>query len=243
MSLIINFAGHLQGKMTARSTTGPVASALKLEIAAISLLESPGFHAMTIEEICTKAKLAKGTFYLHFDSKQAITLSILADFVKLQARLAPAIERDQHLFENLRTFVGWVAAVFQENIGLQRSLTQLADTIPEVAAIWERHTMFLANHVRAMIEHELQTKKVGDDLLGLTIYLVGNMLDQLLYATQAVHRQSDLERLAGSAEHAVEVVSLLWYRALCAENPPAHFLQSSAPLLALKRKVAGTVES
>ena len=170
-------------------------------------------------------------------------LSILADFVKLQARLAPAIERDQHLFENLRTFVGWVAAVFQENIGLQRSLTQLADTIPEVAAIWERHTMFLANHVRAMIEHELQTKKVGDDLIGLTIYLVGNMLDQLLYATQAVHRQSDLERLAGSAEHAVEVVSLLWYRALGAENPPAHFLQSSAPLLALKRKVAGTVES
>jgi len=162
---------------------------------------------------------------------------------KLTARLAPTIERERHMFENIRTFVGWVAAVFQENTGLQRSLMQLADTIPEVAAIWERHTMFLANHVRAIIEQELQTKKVGDDLIGLTIYLIGNMLDQLLYATQAVHRQSDLERLAGSSDHAVEVVSLLWYRALCAENPPPHFLQSSAPLLALRRKVAATVAS
>ncbi|MEI6458187.1 MAG: TetR/AcrR family transcriptional regulator [Pseudomonadota bacterium] len=243
MSLIINFSGYLQGKLTARGTTGPVATALKLEVATISLLESPGFHAMTIEEICTTAKVAKGTFYLHFDSKQAITLSILADFVNLQARLAPTIERERHMFENIRTFVGWVAAVFQENTGLQRSLMQLADTIPEVAAIWERHTMFLANHVRAIIEQELQTKKVGDDLIGLTIYLIGNMLDQLLYATQAVHRQSDLERLAGSSDHAVEVVSLLWYRALCAENPPPHFLQSSAPLLALRRKVAATVAS
>ncbi|HWG71177.1 MAG TPA: TetR/AcrR family transcriptional regulator [Steroidobacteraceae bacterium] len=236
MSVVVNFSGYLQGQMTARRTKKSLATSLKLKIAAIALLESPGFHSMTIDDICAKSKLAKGTFYLHFESKQAITLAILHEFVELQARLAPAIDKDKHLFDNIRTFVGWVSEVFRENMGLQRNLMQLADSIGEVAAIWERHTKFLAGHVRTIIDHELHAKEAGDDLISLTIYLIGNMLDQLLYAAYAVHRQSHLERVAGTPDHAVEVVSLLWYRALCAENPPAHFLKTSAPLLSLSRK-------
>lgn len=239
MSVVVNFSGYLQGQMTARGTKKPVATALRLKMAAIELLETPGYHAMTIDDICAKSKLAKGTFYLHFESKQAITLAILDEFVALQARLAPAIDPDLHMFENIRAFVGWVTNVFRENIGLQRNLMQLADSIGEIAAIWERHTKFLATQVRTIVTQDLRVKEAGDDMIFLTIYLIGNMLDQLLYAAYAVHRQSHLERVAGTPDHAVEVVSLLWYRALCAENPPAHLLRSSAPLLSVTRKRKG----
>jgi AcrR family transcriptional regulator len=234
--MVVSFSGYLQGKMTARGTRKPVSTALKLKIATIALLEKPGYHAMTIDDICAESQLAKGTFYLHFESKQAITLAILEEFVELQARLAPAIDEKRHAFENLRAMVTWVSEFFRENMGLQRNLMQLADTIPEVAAIWQQHTRFLASHVRKSVERDLQTSGTGEDLMFLTIYLLGNMLDQLLYAVYAVHRQSHLERVAGSFEHTVEVVSLLWYRALFAENPPAQLLATSTPLLTLARK-------
>lgn len=235
MQLVVNFRGYLQGRASAK-TSKTERTSLRLQIAAVALLEQPGYHAMTIDEICDKSGLAKGTFYLHFDSKKAITLAILDEFVELQTRMAPAMDDDRHMLENIRAIVGWCSDFFRENTGLQRALMQLADTIPEVAAIWQKYTRFLAAHVMKTIRADWNTKAVDEDLMFFTIYLLGNMLDQLLYAVCAVHRQAHLEQVAGSPEHMVEVVSLLWYRALCAENPPAELLSSAAPLLKLTRK-------
>ena len=150
--------------------------------------------------------------------------------------MAPALDESRHVLENIRSLVAWCSDFFRENTGLQRALMQLADTIPEVAEIWQQYTRFLAAHLLKTIRAAAHTEEISEDLLFFTIYLLGNMLDQLLYAVCAVHRQAHLERVAGSPEHMVEVVSLLWYRALCAENPPAHLLTSSAPLLKLLPK-------
>jgi AcrR family transcriptional regulator len=236
VQLVVNFRGYLQARAASKSTRKADRTSLRLQIAAIGLLDTPGYHAMTIDEICARSGLAKGTFYLYFDSKKAITLAILDEFVELQTRMAPAMDESKHLLENIRAIVAWVADFFRENTGLQRALMQLADTIPEVAAIWQRYTRFLASHVLATIRAGWNTEGVDDDLLFFTIYLLGNMLDQLLYAVCAVHRQAHLERVAGSPQHMVETVSLLWYRALCAENPPADLLTTSAPLLKMSRK-------
>ena len=238
VQLVVNFRGYLQGRATAKSTRKTDRTALRLEIAAAGLLDQPGYHAMTIDEICARAGLAKGTFYLHFDSKKAITLAILDEFVELQTRMVPAIDDSRHVFENIRAIVAWCSDFFRENTALQRALMQLADTIPEVAEIWQRYTRFLAAHVMKTIRSAWKTDDIDEDLLFFTIYLLGNMLDQLLYAVCAVHRQAHLERVAGTPGHMVEVVSLLWYRALCAENPPQELLKTSAPLLRLSRRKA-----
>ena len=239
MKLVVNFRDFLKGRLAAKGTRKPERTALRLKLAAIDLLEQPGYHSLTIEEICANSGLAKGTFYLHFESKQAITLALFDEFVELQLRMAPAAAESDHLLVNIRTFVAWCSDFFRENTALERSLMQLADTIPEVAQIWQRYTRFLAAHLLKMIRTDCDTTSIPDDLMFFTIYLLGNMLDQLLYAVCAVHRQAHLERVAGSPEHMVEMVSLLWYRALCAENPPARLLSSSAPLLDLSRKRPG----
>ena len=236
VQLVVNFRGYLQGRASAKGTRKPDRTALRLQIATVALIDQPGYHAMTIDEICAKSGLAKGTFYLHFDSKKAITLAILEEYVELQTRMAPVADESRHVLENIRAIVGWCSDFFRENTGLQRALMQLADTIPEVAAIWQRYTRFLAAHVLKTIQSAWKTEEIDEDLMFFTIYLLGNMLDQLLYAVCAVHRQAHLERVAGSPEHMVEVVSLLWYRALCAENPPRELLTSSAALLKLSRK-------
>jgi len=239
VKLVVNFHDFLNGRLVAKGTRKPERTALRLELAAIDLLEQPGYHALTIDEICAKSGLAKGTFYLHFESKQAITVALFDEFVELQLRMAPAPVESEHLLVNIRSFVAWCSDFFRENTALQRSLMQLADTIPEIARIWQRYTRFLAAHLLKMIRTECDTTDIPDDLMFFTIYLLGNMLDQLLYAVCAVHRQAHLEQVADSPEHMVETVSLLWYRALCAENPPARLLSSSAPLLGLSRKRPG----
>lgn len=236
MQLVVNFCGYLQGRAEAKNTRKSDRTAQRLKIATVALLEQPGYHAMTIEEICEKSGVAKGTFYLHFDSKKAITLAILDEYVELQTRMAPAMDESRHVYENIHSIVAWCSSFFRENTALQRALMQLADTIPEVAEIWQRYTRFLATHLLKTIRSAWNTEDISEDLMFFTIYLLGNMLDQLLYAVCAVHRQAHLERVAGSPEHMVEVVSLLWYRALCADNPPEHLLTSSAALLNLSHK-------
>jgi len=238
--MVVNYRGYLQGKMLAKSTRKTEATALRLKIAAIELLEQPGYYAMTIDEICERSGLAKGTFYLHFESKQAVTLAVLEEFVELQSRLAPTLDESRYLLENIRAIVTWISDFFRENTALQRALMQLADTIPEVAELWQRHTRSLAERVIQVIETELDTDNVEDDLMFFTVYLLGNMLDQLLYAVCAVRRQAHLEQVAGSPGHVAEMVSLLWYRALCIENPPEHLLSTTAPLLSLSHRRKGS---
>ena len=240
MSMVINYCGYLQGTMLAKNTRKAQATALRLKIVTAELLEQPGYHAMTIDEICERSGLAKGTFYLHFDSKRAVTLAILEEFVELQSRLAPPIAENRHLLENIRAVVTWISDFFRENTGLQRALMQLADTIPEVAELWQRHTRFLAERVMKVVQTELETDEVGDDLMFFTVYLLGNMLDQLLYAVCAVRRQAHLEQVASTPEHIAETVSLLWYRALCMDDPPEHLLSTAATLLNLSRRKKAT---
>jgi len=49
-----------------------------------------GFHATKISEIIKRASIARGTFYLYFDSKDAVFSSILTNTIEeLQARITP----------------------------------------------------------------------------------------------------------------------------------------------------------
>lgn len=43
------------------------------------LIIEKGYHNVSINEICKKSKVAKGTFYIYFNSKTDIILKILAD--------------------------------------------------------------------------------------------------------------------------------------------------------------------
>src|SRR5215469_8020389 len=44
----------------------------KLLDAALSLIRAKGYEATTVEELCARARVAKGSFFHHFNSKEAI---------------------------------------------------------------------------------------------------------------------------------------------------------------------------
>ena len=56
-----------------------------------------GFKKTTIDEIAADAGVGKGTVYLHFDSKEAIALAIMAEFKRDSVARQEAVVNSAHL--------------------------------------------------------------------------------------------------------------------------------------------------
>ena len=50
--------------------------------AAIKLFSEQGYNAASVDDICAQAKVSKGAFYHHFESKQTLFLSLLDVWLK-----------------------------------------------------------------------------------------------------------------------------------------------------------------
>jgi TetR/AcrR family fatty acid metabolism transcriptional regulator len=59
--------------------------------AGISLISKKGYYRVTIDDICIKAGVSRGTFYSHFKSKDAI---VLEQFLKLDAYYTDTVARE-----------------------------------------------------------------------------------------------------------------------------------------------------
>ncbi len=50
--------------------------------AALDQFAAHGYEAASVDEICARAGVSKGAFYHHFESKQALFLALLNDWLK-----------------------------------------------------------------------------------------------------------------------------------------------------------------
>ena len=55
-------------------------SQVKLSQAAVEVFGARGYHAARVSDIVSRAGMAQGTFYLHFESKEAVFLHLIDDF-------------------------------------------------------------------------------------------------------------------------------------------------------------------
>ena len=94
-----------------------------LKTAAKSCFETNSFAGTQMADIASEAGVAHGTFYVHFDSKEAVLDELLAEFnADMAAHLSPGFHAEADA--PLETIVGAVATRF---------LTQ-----------WQRHSAFVA---------------------------------------------------------------------------------------------------
>jgi AcrR family transcriptional regulator len=63
--------------------------------AAVNLYSAKGFGGASVEDICRRARVTKGAFYHHFESKAHLIMAIHNGFVDLQiAEITAVIEKD-----------------------------------------------------------------------------------------------------------------------------------------------------
>ena len=82
------FLGTLAAEI--RATRSGEKSRLRLFAAASRLLESVGYRDLQVENISAEAHLAKGSFYVHFDSKEQFLHELLRRYVEFESQTYPA---------------------------------------------------------------------------------------------------------------------------------------------------------
>ncbi|MEW6270740.1 MAG: TetR/AcrR family transcriptional regulator [Thermodesulfobacteriota bacterium] len=116
--------------------------------AALDLFAARGFDAVTIDDICTAADVARGTFFLHFPGKTAL----LAEYGRhMTQELAGMLD------EHTGSAIAALRAAF-------RMLGQRAVERPEVVQLVVREVM---SHPQALEQHGEQTRDFTELLAGV----------------------------------------------------------------------------
>ncbi len=214
----------------------------RLRAATVEALEAIGYRNMTVADICRGAEVTPAVLYLYYDSKPAIVLDVLTEFLNEFFATAKSPRRD-NLFEAIRLAnLRWLRLA-RANAGIIRCLIQASDDEPSFARLYSE-----ANHrwyQRSVSVWSSRFASTGFDKQAalLSAYVLGGLLDEfarLLFVSPDEHLTRLVGDLALDDEAIAEYVTVIWYRALTAREPqrPASLVSSLfRPLRELKARL------
>ncbi len=114
--------------------------------AALQLIRAKGYEATTVDDLCAATGLTKGSFFHHFDSKEALALAAADHFATRAAGLfaAAPFHAAADPLERLLGYVDLRAAMIRGELPdytclLGTLVQEVYDTHPAIRAACERH--------------------------------------------------------------------------------------------------------
>jgi AcrR family transcriptional regulator len=207
----------------------------RLKAAAARLLQESGYQDLKVADVCRRAQVALGTFYVYFPDKSAIATEVLLDFGDALYRQAQTVARGSSDFEAIHLTNQFFVAAYQRNAGLIRCLIQLENQEPAFRRRWHgRRLQWLAKIARS-IARRAGPADIPQSLCMQIAYALEGMVFQYLYDA-FVRRDPILSRDAGRSAHIAELLSVLWYRAVYRADPPADQLEHARAALDLRHR-------
>jgi AcrR family transcriptional regulator len=199
------------------------------------VLAKRGYQDMRIEDIAQAADVAKGTFYIYFENKAAITMAVMEDVAAEVSRaMREARTEDDPFLEILEPTVEYMRLAIN-HAGLWRALLQFSHNHPEAAKLLTRATQELMAQVGVRMQRRLGQGTAGDDTRTLVAYAMNWMVDGVLNSFVA-RDDTCLQKVVHSPEQLGETLSVLWYRAVYGEDPDPGRLQNARPILEFRLK-------
>lgn len=158
--------------------------------ASLRVFSEKGYHATRISDLIEAAGIARGTFYLYFESKNAIFHELLDELLVRIRASVDGVETDAGaapLRDQLLTIVRRVLATFHEHPALTRLVMRSAPGLDEevdrkLAAFYDRLHAWLAesleNAQRLQLVRELDSDVVAWCVLGSVKQLLERSLDE-----------------------------------------------------------------
>jgi AcrR family transcriptional regulator len=143
----------------------------KLKAAGLALFGEKGYERAAIEEIARRAKLAVGGFYLHFDSKRQLLLTLMDELLDKLSRLdlQPRTETNSSIQEGLRSLLARAFSHDLRYLGAYRAWQEAVLSDPGLAekqeAIHAWTTARIVNLFEAL--QRLPGARNNVDILGL----------------------------------------------------------------------------
>lgn len=208
-----NYVEYLQARLIeAQGDKKPKRTELQIEIATASLLNERGYHAISIDLITERAKMAHGTFYRYFAGKReavAKTIESYFDFVKATRPRIHGISDQEAVKLGNRHYV----RCFRENVGIMRCLFQLKDEDDGIAEVGRRADRVMSDRIIARLERLHAIPAGARPELRLRTYALTGMVDELLLK---VYGRVDppLGEFADEPDLVADTLTQLWNSAL-----------------------------
>jgi AcrR family transcriptional regulator len=203
---------------------------LRLLAEGAALLDSTGFRELNVEDVSKSAGMAKGTFYIHFQSKDEFLIELGRRYVEFELATMPLSEQRSDAFERFQLWVTWYEKTFALNVGVLRCVVQMGDVNPAMRAVWYGRNRRMSDAVQSRWFNPEDVGVIDPLLAQLTLRTAGTMLDESLFERYKVQvglgreEPDDIALLN-------ELHALLIYRAIYGENPPAAALKRTKALL------------
>lgn len=212
----------------------PIATRDRIIQTATELFLQKGFSATSVEDILGKVSIAKGTFYHHFPSKEALLETVTDQFSRVgfeevmhrvdSAKLNSPLAKLNLLFrlsmewkdENIESMMAILEALYREtNISLRVTLRNKSKklTLPIVQTILDQGK-------RAGVFHFEDSYYTSDMILLLLEGLSEHLTDDLLFdSNPSVEKsirnfQIGIEKLLGLPSESVRLVDRLSYQSI-----------------------------
>jgi len=197
-----------------------------------TVLERLGYHAMKVADVAAEAEVAVGLFHHYFPDLKTAACDVLAEFIReIDGRaydLPPAADAFDAIY---RPTLIWTQA-YADQPGLMLCLGQVAAEVPEFREIWLRGNQLWTHRIARRLMRQFDHGGPRDRLYLSLAYTLGAMVDGLLQEIY-VRRHPELSELLTTPAQVAELLSVVWYRAVYLENPPADRLTLAAPLLSM----------
>jgi AcrR family transcriptional regulator len=205
-----------------RRETGPLtgkghARKAALLDAAARVFERRGFLDTRVSDIVAEAKVAQGTFYTYFDSKDAVFQAVATRVV---GEMLAALQDDQahpsatpyeRAFAGMERFVD----AYRPRARVIALIEQVGTFTPELKHLRLKVREAFVERVARGIAHQ-QEQGIADRSLDpvLTAEVLGAMVDHVCYVWMNLGKEFDRHAL-------LRMLTLVWIRAIGAEEPAA----------------------
>ena len=175
---------------------------LEIERVAARLFSENGFHATSVADVIEAANISRGTFYLYFDSKESLFLSLMDRLIRQIMTAVRVVDPHgenptREIAENIHRVIDVVfdnpnltRLVFQQSVGLN----------PEIDAKLQRLYGFLQEMVEGALINGAKTGLIREGNVPLVAQVLIGGMKEVFHALLSAGSNTNLERGAMAME-------------------------------------------
>jgi AcrR family transcriptional regulator len=217
----------VQKKPSPPSTGRGRATRKRLKSALLTLLQDHPFHEIRLEDITGLASVRVSLFYHYFPSKMDLAQEVLTEIMdafRAEVDGTPRTTGPLHAihFANAR-----MVDLYVTHPGAMRCLLEARDGMEPFAPMWRELTLDWNRRIAESLSRKFtQSFQSPRQYLALA-YALSGMVDNFLYEYYVLENPI-LRETYQTPDDVALFLTVLWYRALYLENPPADFMGALA---------------
>jgi len=191
---------------------------LRLMAAMARLLEEASYDDIKVLDICKQAGTAKGTFFIHYKTKEEFIEKLMHDYIEFEHRTMPIFEEEGDSWSTTKAIVEWYEMTFSANHGLINCMAHLSSKDKLNHDLWLTRNQRLIARWKPLVAKTFSKRVEPPELLDMALHSVGSIMDQSLFSRYGIGAIYSAEK-DRNPDLLMELHSLLMYRAVYGRNP------------------------